>query len=1016
MAEDPVRPVVGLDGRAVRKLGEHAEVSRQCEESDLDATALVQPERVRDSWSNGLSLREVSSPDARDGFRRAQRGAILAVLAHWSTGSTAPATVVLPTGTGKTETMLALLVEASLERLLVIVPSDALRSQIADKFESLGLLPDLGVLPPGARKPSVARLTGAIRSVDDADELLKLSQVVISTPNALAATDPSIRSHFLDAFSTLFFDEAHHVAARTWSAIRDAFEGKPVVQFTATPFREDGHHLQGKVIYAFPLAEARKDGVFSIINYVSVFDLATPDEAIARAAIAALSKDLDQGLDHLLMARCSTRVESEKIHALYRNLAPHLSPVVLHSGMSQKRQKAALAEVRGRHSRIIVCVDMLGEGFDLPQLKVAALHDPRQSLGPTLQLVGRFARVAAGTGEATVIAGRDEKPMDRRLSRLYIEDADWNELIAELSHEAVRAQEEVSEFESGFGASGTVTATRAVMPKMSTVVYKTRCDDWRPEAITTVIPVNDLVTQPIPLNKSAAVVWFVTRSRSSVEWIDGPSAEDVVHDLHVLHWDKDSSLLFINQSANDGVSKELAEAVAGEDAKLIKGDEVFRALGGMTRPIPTNVGVLDIYSHARRFSMYAGTNVTEGFEPVEEAKKVQTNVFAHGFRNGDRETLGVSLKGRIWSYRAAANIHDWVRWCQELGRRLLDPSIDIEEIKRNFIRPIVLDAWPDATPLAAEWPASLLLSPPQSLSVQYQGESVPFFELELGVAHELTDLGALRVTLSTEKFSVAYDISVTEADGMIARVVGADLEFTTSQSAISGSAFLDRRGIVVIFGGDQITYPPGVLFKANRDVEPIDRSELAVTDWSGVPLGQESRGQEKNENTVQGRCLELLKQEDWEVIIDDDGAGEVADLVALRRTDDGHLDIKLVHAKYSASSKPGARVRDLYEVCGQAQRSATWRRHPADMIQKLVKRERIRIGNDRLSGFERGDASTLIRILGDVPLLQTRLEVVIAQPGLSRANASTDQLELLGAARTYIRDTSDGQVTIMCSA
>ena len=30
--------------------------------------------------------------------------------------------------------------------------------------------------------------------------------------------------------------------------------------------------------------------------------------------------------------------------------------------------------IRARQCKVIVCVDMLGEGFDLPQLKIAALH------------------------------------------------------------------------------------------------------------------------------------------------------------------------------------------------------------------------------------------------------------------------------------------------------------------------------------------------------------------------------------------------------------------------------------------------------------------------------------------------------------------------------------------------------------------------------------------------------------------------------------------------------------------
>jgi hypothetical protein len=41
-------------------------------------------------------------------------------------------------------------------------------------------------------------------------------------------------------------------------------------------------------------------------------------------------------------------------------------------------------------SALVICVDMLDEGFDLPELKIAAFHDIRKSLAVTLQLAGRF--------------------------------------------------------------------------------------------------------------------------------------------------------------------------------------------------------------------------------------------------------------------------------------------------------------------------------------------------------------------------------------------------------------------------------------------------------------------------------------------------------------------------------------------------------------------------------------------------------------------------------------------------
>ena len=48
---------------------------------------------------------------------------------------------------------------------------------------------------------------------------------------------------------------------------------------------------------------------------------------------------------------------------------------------------------------------MLGEGFDFPNLKIAAIHSPHKSLVSTLQFIGRFARTnAENIGTAKFIA------------------------------------------------------------------------------------------------------------------------------------------------------------------------------------------------------------------------------------------------------------------------------------------------------------------------------------------------------------------------------------------------------------------------------------------------------------------------------------------------------------------------------------------------------------------------------------------------------------------------------------
>ena len=89
------------------------------------------------------------------------------------------------------------------------------------------------------------------------------------------------------------------------------------MQFTATPFREDGRHLQGRVIYAFPLREAQAQKYFSPIDYTSVIDFQDVDRAVAVQSIARLRSDLAEGYDHVLMARVSGIPRAKEIRELY---------------------------------------------------------------------------------------------------------------------------------------------------------------------------------------------------------------------------------------------------------------------------------------------------------------------------------------------------------------------------------------------------------------------------------------------------------------------------------------------------------------------------------------------------------------------------------------------------------------------------------------------------------------------------------------------------------------------------
>jgi len=116
-------------------------------------------QKVLGSWAGAFSYVQEDPTRNMTGLRGPQVGAIHAAHAHWSI-SDAPATIVMPTGTGKTDTMLSILVSAGCPKLLVVVPTDTLRTQLAEKFLTLGILNAQGctVLRPGAKYPIVCTL------------------------------------------------------------------------------------------------------------------------------------------------------------------------------------------------------------------------------------------------------------------------------------------------------------------------------------------------------------------------------------------------------------------------------------------------------------------------------------------------------------------------------------------------------------------------------------------------------------------------------------------------------------------------------------------------------------------------------------------------------------------------------------------------------------------------------------------------------------------------------------------
>lgn len=191
------------------------------------------------------------------------------------------------------------------------------------------------------------------------------------------------------------------------------------------------------MVVNYLLREARKDEVFGEIMYrqITPGPGEDPDVAIAKAAESALKDDRDQGVEHSILIRADSIPRANVLMQKYRDNTA-LSLELVRSHFSSKRIHETIDALKKRISDGIVCVNMLGEGFDFPNLKIAALHAPHASPGVTLQFVGRFARTKDDTvGTAQFFAVPSE--IEGEMEFLFREESGWQDLIANLSESRI---------------------------------------------------------------------------------------------------------------------------------------------------------------------------------------------------------------------------------------------------------------------------------------------------------------------------------------------------------------------------------------------------------------------------------------------------------------------------------------------------------------------------------------------------------------------------------------------------
>jgi superfamily II DNA or RNA helicase len=980
----------------------------------------------------------------KEGLRPPQIGALHSIGAHWSL-SQHPATVVMPTGTGKTETMLSALAAYDCRSILVIVPTDALRSQTARKFLTFGLLRKLGALEPMALNPIVGVVTKRPKSIDDLD-IFERCNVVISTMAALKpgkadsedeadeGEEPDDREDTVGEevpleiaheiarrVRILIVDEAHHIPASGWNSFREAFRGKPVLQFTATPFRRDGRLVDGQVIYSYPLRKAQEDKYFKPITFSPVYEpvLSKADGAIAEIAVGQLRADIKNGLNHLMMARCKNIARAKAVHAIYEKLAPDLKPLLLHSKTPDGPK--LIDELRAGKSRIVVCVNMLGEGFDLPELKVAAIHDLHKSLAILLQFTGRFTRSAADKiGDATVVANIAEPNVTGALERLYSEDADWNQLLSELSSEAAKDHARLIAFLNDAKPlvgeeddSDTAISRRLLRPTLSTLVYEAK--HFRPKNFHDGLP-GELMPYRAWLHGDDTL-FFVTKSEPYLKWCRSKAVRDTEWALFVLHFDKKRELLYLSSSDHSSEFQSLAKAVGAGD--LINGEIIFRSLGRITRLLFQNIG---LKKHGRRnlsYAMYTGAQVEEALGLSEKGGSTKSNLSGIGWEDGHQVSIGCSAKGRIWS-RDKGTIPEFNDWSESVGDKLRDNGIDLKDLLANVLIPTEVEALPDAELLSMELPLEML---------RESEERIVFAQ----VGHETNSVTCDINVIGVDRNSNAIDFELVQAN------VGQWGTFRFSLGGINKFDVKQTTGAKIHVTVGRLSKPLEDYFSerpplfrfvdlteldANLHIKPQNPQDLILPedrfepwDWKGVDFKKESMWKDGvlRPDSIQAHAAQFFTTSKFDVVFDDDASGEAADLVCLKLEDD-RVRVVLVHCKFAGGATAGERVKDVVEVCSQAVRSTKWNGKFSQLCAHLKKREEALKVGGRTTRFLVGSTAVISQLLKASRIKPSITEILIVQPGLSKAGFTKDQSQVLAASFTYLKETINVDMAIVCSA
>jgi hypothetical protein len=409
--------------------------------------------------------------------------------------------------------------------------------------------------------------------------------------------------------------------------------------------------------------------------------------------------------------------------------------------------------------------------------------------------------------------------------------------------------------------------------------------------------------------------------------------------------------------------------------------------------------------------------VQDGLDELTMGKLAKNNIFGIGFTNGTKRSLGCSLKGKLWS-RERDNLCIFKKWCDEMGSLVTDETIDTNTVLQHTLKYHIIKSYPTATAISFDWPEDTYEH--AVLQIRYGKSTIPFDDFSVAIDVERSNEKFIYLNFICDDFKFIVRSSIIDNGVKYEIITPSDnqINFLRGSSGSTVDDFFNEYVPKIFFADGSVLYG-NHLIEAPLNTPKFEVSELITKDWSEADLKKESQVSEEGdlvENSIQYVFSKMI-WDDYKVIIDDDGSGEVADLIGINESESG-IEMTLYHLKFALDGKVSANINNLYQVCGQAIKSIRWKYSQSrKLFDSLLKRNERKERSGRvLSSILKGSVDDVIKYREQA--LNSReliFHIAIVQPGMSKDKCSEEMLILLGNVKQYLMDVSAIDLQVICS-